>query len=285
MKVAVIGCGVVGGTLCEWFKENTDHEIYREDPGLNLDEAYSVAALLDAIFICVPVPTLKDGTQDLRILKSVLKKYQPFKKATFYIRSTVLPKTSDNLAKFFKMKIYAMPEFLTERTALKSFKKQPIICGADFGGPGVDQVNAQEEKLSALFPGKKIVLTTNREAELGKYAHNCMGAVKVNFFNLVKKYADTIGADYENVLSVVLSSGYINAEHTKVPGPDGRYGAGGKCFPKDAHAFTRELKRLGLQYGSMETLQWENWVYRANPGKIIRSPEIKYPEKFEAVVE
>ena len=36
-----------------------------------------------------------------------------------------------------------------------------------------------------------------------------------------------------------LLSGYINDTHTYVPGPDGRYGYGGKCFPKDVNAFTK----------------------------------------------
>ena len=36
-------------------------------------------------------------------------------------------------------------------------------------------------------------------------------------------------------------SGYINDTHTQVPGPDGKFGYGGKCFPKDIEAFKTEL--------------------------------------------
>ena len=37
----------------------------------------------------------------------------------------------------------------------------------------------------------------------------------------------------------MLLSGYINDTHTYVPGPDGKFGYGGKCFPKDVNAFAK----------------------------------------------
>ena len=39
--------------------------------------------------------------------------------------------------------------------------------------------------------------------------------------------------------SGTLLSGYINDTHTHVPGPDGKLGYGGKCFPKDVNAFAK----------------------------------------------
>ena len=42
-------------------------------------------------------------------------------------------------------------------------------------------------------------------------------------------------------------SGYINATHTNVPGPDGKFGYGGKCFPKDVKAFINILDNNKLQ--------------------------------------
>ena len=43
-----------------------------------------------------------------------------------------------------------------------------------------------------------------------------------------------------------LLSGYINDVHTFVPGPDGKFGYGGKCFPKDVNAFTEVTKSYPL---------------------------------------
>ena len=41
-------------------------------------------------------------------------------------------------------------------------------------------------------------------------------------------------------------SGYINDTHTQVPGPDGKFGYGGKCFPKDVNALTEATKGYPL---------------------------------------
>ena len=35
----------------------------------------------------------------------------------------------------------------------------------------------------------------------------------------------------------------INPMHTKVPGPDGKLGFGGACFPKDTRALNEDMKR------------------------------------------
>ena len=54
---------------------------------------------------------------------------------------------------------------------------------------------------------------------------------KTRFSFLVQK-----GADWRKVHTGVLLSGYINDTHTYVPGPDGKFGYGGKCFHKDGNA-------------------------------------------------
>jgi UDP-glucose 6-dehydrogenase len=43
----------------------------------------------------------------------------------------------------------------------------------------------------------------------------------------------------QNLHTGCLLSGYINDTHTYVPGPDGKFGYGGKCFPKDVNAFAQ----------------------------------------------
>ena len=48
-----------------------------------------------------------------------------------------------------------------------------------------------------------------------------------------------MGGNWAKVHTGVLLSGYINDMHTYVPGPDGKFGYGGKCFPKDVNAFAK----------------------------------------------
>ena len=55
-----------------------------------------------------------------------------------------------------------------------------------------------------------------------------------------------MGGDWRKVHTGMLLSGYINDTHTYVPGPDGKFGYGGKCFPKDVNAFTMMTKGTPL---------------------------------------
>lgn len=98
------------------------------------------------------------------------------------------------------------------------------------------------ETLKRIFPGKPYVIMSSEEAELAKYAHNVFGALKVTYFNCVYDICTRRGLDYSNVLKGVMSSGYINKVHTAVPGPDGMFGYGGKCFPKDVKAAAEKYK-------------------------------------------
>lgn len=278
MKLGIVGVGVVGGALASYLKKH-DHEIVLDDPPR---EIVGDCSDVEALFICVPVETIKDkhgrAVQDYTILKTVLKKYEkPMRgrDVPIFIRSTVLPKTCDNLRKTTKLRIHAMPEFLTERAADDTFAEQDILCGCDDDPKAITEM---EDLLDKIFPDKEIHLVRNREAELAKYAHNVMGAIKVNLFNMISKYAERIQASYENVLEGVLLSGYVNREHTQVPGPDGKYGFAGKCFPKDTLALIGEMKRMGLQSGSLDLVMFENFLIRTQRMSDFKIPEIVYPE-------
>ena len=90
---------------------------------------------------------------------------------------------------------------------------------------------------------------SSEEAELAKYAHNVFGAMKVIYFNCVYDICMKSGLDYSNVLKGVMASGYVNKPHTMVPGPDGMFGYGGKCFPKDVQAAAEKYK--DMPYGEL----------------------------------
>ena len=87
---------------------------------------------------------------------------------------------------------------------------------------------------------------SNLEAEITKYSHNVFGALKVTYFNGIYKLCEKYGCNYKNVQNGTLISGYINKPHTDVPGPDGKFGYGGKCFPKDVNAFSEFVQNTDL---------------------------------------
>lgn len=182
---------------------------------------------MDAYFIQIHLPTNDDGSQNADVLESIVNRIH--KNIPIWIRTTILPTTLDILRKI-NSNVNYMPEFLTERTSEQDFRDQKMVFT---GGP------SDISLLSKIFPNKEHVVMSSVEACLAKYAHNVFGAVKVTYFNAISEICRNLGADYQTVLSGILLSGYINETHTMVPGPDGKLGYGGKCFPKDIKALQK----------------------------------------------
>lgn len=225
INVGIVGCGYIGGALNNWLKEhNQNVKIFISDPPKGYNDSLENC---DVIFVSIHIPTEQNGTQDLSLLRSILAKLPD---VPIFIRTTMLPGTCDKLSEEFNKKIYFMPEFLTQRTAYEDFSNQPMVfC-------------AEEDLLSQIFTGKKYIKMSNLEAEIAKYGHNVFGAVKVTYFNGIYDICKKLNLSYENVQKGMLLSGYINDTHTYVPGPDGKTGYGGKCFPKDVNAFKEAVK-------------------------------------------
>jgi len=231
MNIGIIGCGIVGGVIKKYIETQTNHNLLLYDPGLELDDKMETA---DIIFISVPVPT-KGFKQDLSILKEAVEMC-PYN-VPVYIRSSVVPGTTDNLFEWYlenhnKYKpIYAMPEFLTERTCYDDFIKQKThIIGK--------QVHQEHlELLKKALPHKEFVEMKSAEAEFVKYSHNVFAAMKVSFFNGIYDLAQKENCDYEVIREWVPKvTGFISDKHLMVPGPDGKRGWGGKCFPPNLTA-------------------------------------------------
>jgi UDPglucose 6-dehydrogenase len=229
VKVGVLGYGTLGYVLSKWLIANNPHCcVLISDPPKGYDNDISDA---DVFFINIHIPTESDGSQNIVPLKDIIKKL-PDK--PIFIRTTLIPGTCDNLKSELNKRIYFMPEFLTERRAYEDFCLQPMIfCG---------EINL----LRKVFVGKRYEIMSSIEAEIAKYAHNVFGALKVTFFNGIYEYSLQKGCDYENIRKGVLLSGYINKEHTSVPGHDLNFGYGGKCFPKDVKAFIKAAKGCKL---------------------------------------
>ena len=51
--------------------------------------------------------------------------------------------------------------------------------------------------------------------------------------------------DWLNFISALSKDKRIGDSHMNVPGPDGRYGFGGPCFPKDVNALIEYSKEIG----------------------------------------
>ena len=79
-----------------------------------------------------------------------------------------------------------------------------------------------------------------------KDMRNCFLATKVAFFNELEEFCTLKGVPYDLVKELVVLDDRITDSHTMVPGPDGKRGYGGTCFPKDMQALLAEMVDAGM---------------------------------------
>ena len=82
--------------------------------------------------------------------------------------------------------------------------------------------------------------------------NNCFFATKVSFLNEMKQVSDECGVDWNMAVEGFVRDGRIGHSHLAVPGPDGKFGFGGSCFPKDVQAMIDFGESLDV---SMNTLK------------------------------
>lgn len=241
IDVGLIGCGVVGNALKVWLEENNkDVAVKVSDPAKGMADNIQQCSIY---FIQIPVPTQDNGFQDATMLLAEILKLPD--NVPVFIRSTITPQLYFVLKQYLKdqqakknIRLYYMPEYLSERTAEEDFAKQILVCTAE---------TDEDEKLFAeVFKGKDYIKMNSVEAILAKYFHNVFGALKVTYFNCVHDICTngikSVPVDYKKVLAGMYVSRHIDLHYTDVPGHDGKLGYGGKCFPKDLKAIERELR-------------------------------------------
>ena len=240
-KVGIIGNGYVGKAISFVFSTILDVYTYDTDPLKTVDNLKSVHNC-DFVFVCVPTPMLKNGSQDLSYVESAFE--NSTNKPIYILKSTVLPGTTEMLINKHKnLKIIFSPEFLTEKNSIKDITNPSrIILG------GENNLNNQVKKLFELrFESEKIFLTDSKTAELIKYMNNTFLATKVSIMNEYKLLCDKVGANWEDACKGFISDKRIGESHLNVPGHDGKLGYGGTCFPKDVNALLFFSKKITLK--------------------------------------
>ena len=65
--------------------------------------------------------------------------------------------------------------------------------------------------------------------------------------NEMKLVANAVeGVDWDKAIAGFVSDGRVGDSHLQVPGPDGKLGFGGSCFPKDINAFVNFADSIGI---------------------------------------
>tara|TARA_B100000287_G_scaffold153092_1_gene144693 strand:- start:447 stop:1301 length:855 start_codon:yes stop_codon:yes gene_type:complete len=259
-RIGIVGNGYVGGAIAHGFSPtstgNCEVKVYDKLPERTLNTLDETVNDSDFVFVSVPTPMTKKGSISLRYINQVFKEINGINRRSdniIILKSTVIPGTTEKLQdKYPSLNIVFNPEFLTERSSRLDFINQSRIV---LGGNSLN-TSRVAKLFEDRFKYSHIIQTDYKTSEMIKYFCNIFFTVKVSFANEMKLICDTIGADWKTALEGFVSDGRIGDSHLNVPGPDGKNGFGGSCFPKDINAFMSFAKDIGVSTNTINGA-WE----------------------------
>ena len=220
-------------------------ETYDKFKESTCDSVEELCNRVKIIFVCLPTPMRKDGTCDLSIVQGTIleiDKYSP--KHVAVIKSTVPPGTTAKLNQECNdLQVIFNPEFLTEANYIDDFKNQTRII---IGGPRPGSTLVKNLYRKAFYKLQLSRRDLIRQRWLNTFL-NCFLATKVSFANEMKDICDQVAIDYDKVVEYALYDNRIGQTHFSTPGPDGKRGFGGSCFPKDINAMISFAKQNGVE--------------------------------------
>lgn len=253
MKLGVIGTGIVGGATGTTL--STRHEIMYYD---KFKTPYNTSEHLDviarearAVFVCVPTPMKPSGAMDYSaiynsldaLLDAATRVERSPRELIAVIRSTAVSGTTDEVAKLYPFRFAFNPEFLREKHAKEDMMKTTrVVIGANETDVGEFLVGIYQE----VFPQAQYIGTDIKTAEMIKYAANVILASQIAIANEIYRICEGVGVQYNQVKEVILHDPRIGS-NIDVPGHDGDFGFGGKCFPKDLRALIHVAREHNVE--------------------------------------
>ncbi|MHA1680471.1 MAG: UDP-glucose dehydrogenase family protein [Promethearchaeota archaeon] len=135
------------------------------------------------------------------------------------------------------------PEFLKEGSALEDILHPDKLV---IGGLDDASIATVHDVLGTFLdettePGKYVVKTDLRTAELIKYAQNSFLATKISFINEMANFSELFGVNVADVARAIGMDTRISPAFLQA-GP----GFGGSCFPKDVRALYSAGRTMGF---------------------------------------
>jgi nucleotide sugar dehydrogenase len=276
--VGIVGQGFVGGSMATVLAERGVIPFVFDIAGKVAPGAVSTSSFnlaehtrfcdgigIDVHFVCLPTPMMSDGKADTSIVLGAIEEIacvSPPKNSEriVVVKSTVPPGSCaswDEATAPRGTRVVFSPEFLTEANCLDDMRNQDrIVLGGNQAA-----TSRVAEVFGTAFSGVPIIQTTSSNAEMVKYVANCFLATKVSFANEMKQICDCLSTsgvkcDFNTVVEVAKLDTRLGDTHWSVPGPDGKKGFGGSCFPKDINSLIFIAKSVGLD-ASVIRAAWE----------------------------
>ena len=253
MDIGIVGMGYVGKALYEGlrqFKIGT----YDVKESCSCSSIAELCEFANVIFVCVPTPMNEDGSCNISIVESVICDIDKQGLSNIVvIKSTVPPGTTNDFMNRYKnVQIVFSPEFLTEANYIDDFKNSNRVI---FGGR-LDNTQKLKDMFTRVYPNKIYVQTDATTAEMVKYVANTFLATKVAFANEIYDICESSKIKYEEVIEFAKLDKRLGNSHWQVPGPDGRRGFGGSCFPKDINGLITYARSVRTDISVLEAV-WE----------------------------
>ena len=278
MKVAVIGCGIVGSAVAGGL-ERLGHDVFRHDPAkysTTVDEM--LESKPEICFISVPTPQDDDGSCNTSIVESVIQELVGRKyNGIIVIKSTVEPGFTDRMQERhyysylnrdgtganLRLKLAFVPEFLREAHAFHDFTEGHDVCviGIPRDAPFflTDSIIDELKRVHGRYP-KSFHTMGAVEAELVKYFSNVFNAARITFANGFYEVCKKLGANYDQVKSAMVDRPTITDMYLDCN--ENWRGFAGPCLPKDTSAFAALADKLGVEAQIFRTIVEDNKLYR-----------------------
>lgn len=253
--VGVVGHGYVGKAVEELFNSRCTVKIY--DKFARLDTLDDVLSSAQVVFVAVPTPMV-NGTGECHtgiveevlsdIVSTLARLGRRLDDVVVVLKSTVPPGFTERMRRLHSMRLVFSPEFLTEANATSDFVGATRVV---LGGT-VEDATVVFKFFEGVWPervrdGEVIIVHCPSDvAEMVKLFTNALLAARVMFANEIYHICDRLNIDYDEVRRVACLDTRINPSHLLVPGPDGNFGFGGHCFPKDINNLRHVCRMLGV---------------------------------------
>lgn len=229
----ISGYGYVGRAT-ELALLHNDISVRLNDPMLGLSTDEWEAASYH--HVCVPTPSSATGEHDVSALEDALMHARICGfKGTTVIRSTIGPLEFDQLELDTNSLVW--PEFLRKAT-WDSDAINPLV--SIIGGEDCRNFLRDHPRVGATVVGDA------RTACMAKLAINSYLAVRTVITHDIRRVCDTLGLNWVGVKRALDSDPRLGKGYWEQPGPDGKFGFGGGCLPKDTLGTATLMEKAGL---------------------------------------